>query len=226
MRNFLKNINSIKNSAKGEAVFILGNGPSILNHDLSRLKERTVIGMNASTILEKRFCFTQTYHTISDNRFLCHPEKRKWGTTELHPDTIRVLRREARDIDEPELENRTFYVRSLGRDGFSHNLRSGFFFGSSTTMLAIQLAAHIGAKDIFLLGVDLRYSPENPRFYAESSPQIEDAFTSVQIMNIANASMQLEKAGKRIFNCSHKSFLRPYLPFMEFDKASMDGWQH
>lgn len=207
---------SIKGRENGSRAFILGNGPSIVNESLGKLKGELVIGMNASTMLEKKFGFFQKYYCISDSRFIQHPEKRQWGTSQLNKDTVRVLRSDLRDHDDPNLENITYYVPHLKRDGFSSNIEVGFYYGCTTTMLAIQLAAHLGCSKIYLLGVDLRYRPESPRFYKENQPQMEDAFTSVQIWNIANASRVLAIDNKYLYNCSQYSLLRPYLPFVSF----------
>ncbi|SOZ64367.1 conserved hypothetical protein [Cupriavidus taiwanensis] len=210
-------ISALRGANKGRRVFILGNGPSINHEDLSCLSGELIIGMNASTLLEQRFGFVQDYYVVSDRRFLLHEKKREWGTSRLNDKTIRVLRRELRDIDEPILEGRTKYVRALKRDGYSRDLSAGYHFGCTTTMLAIQLAGYLGCAEIYLLGVDLRYSPEQPRFYTEDEPQMEDSFTSVQIWNIANAHRVLEAEGVKLFNCSQNSLLCPYVPTVAFD---------
>ena len=206
--------NSIKGIEKGRRAFILGNGPSIANENLGKLKGELVIGMNASTILEKEFGFFQSYYCITDSRFLNHPEKRQWGTNEINKNTIRVLRKDLIELDDPDLKRTTYYTPHLKRDGFSSNIEIGFYYGCTTTMLAIQLAAHLGCSEIYLLGVDLRYRPESPRFYKENNPQLEDAFTSVQIWNIANAAKVLSDSGLSLISCSEKSLLRPYLPYV------------
>ena len=59
---------------------------------------------------------------------------------------------------------------------------------------------------------------DKPRFYKEENPQLEDAFTSIQLKNIIEASIIFEESGRLIFNCSSRSFLRPYLPFIEFSQ--------
>lgn len=210
-------VSSLRGVSKGRRAFILGNGPSINRENLSCLAGELVIGMNASTLLERRFSFVQDYYVVSDKRFLLHESKRELGTTCLNSETIRVLRRELREIDDPTLEGRTKYVRALKRDGYSRDLSAGYNFGCTTTMLAIQLASYLGCTEIYLLGVDLRYSPEQPRFYTEDEPQMEDSFTSVQIWNIANAYRVLETMGVKLFNCSQDSVLRPYVPTVAFD---------
>lgn len=205
----------LRNIHSGERVFILGNGPSINKLDLSFLKEEFSIGMNASTILEERWGFVQDYYCISDARFLNHPEKRKYGTNLISKKTKRFIRADLKPVDDISHSSNTYYVPHLLRDGFSKNIDVGYFYGSTTTMLAIQVAYHLGFHEVYLLGVDLNYSEENPRFYKESSIQMEDAFTSVQIMNIANAGEIFRQESKEVYICSENSFLRPYLPFVD-----------
>ncbi|MDR3178320.1 MAG: DUF115 domain-containing protein [Campylobacteraceae bacterium] len=214
-----KLLNVLKNTELNNRVFILANAPSVANENLTLLKNEIVIGMNASTILEKQFNFSSKYYVMSDKRFIMSSEKRQWATDKLSKTTIRFLRRELRDYDEPYLEKRTYYINSIARDGFSHNLSHGFYYGCTTTMLALQLAYYLGFQKTYLLGCDLRYQDENPRFYAEKNPQLEDSFISVQLANIVNASIEYEKEGREIINCSAKSFLRPYLKHSSFSEA-------
>jgi hypothetical protein len=208
---------ALRNQERGKRIFILANGPSLNDEDLAPLRDEVVIGMNASTILEDRFDFISQYYVLSDARFINAPEKRAWAMEKLSAKTQRVLRADLKPIDDPSFEGRTTYVNPLSRDGFSKNLSVGFYYGCTTTMLAIQLAWHLGAREVYLLGCDLRYPEENPRFYAETTPQLEDAFTSVQLSNVVNAAITFENDGKRLVNCSPKSLLRPYLAFEQFE---------
>jgi hypothetical protein len=172
--------------------------------------------MNASTMLEERFGFVSKYYVLTDARFINAKEKRSWATEKLSSSTHRVVRADLRSLDDPALESRTTYVNHLSRDGFSRDLSVGFHYGCTTTMLAIQLAWHLGSRDVYLLGCDMRYPECSPRFYTESTPQLEDAFTSVQLLNIVNAASAFEQAGGRLINCSARSFLRPYMAFEDF----------
>jgi hypothetical protein len=207
---------TLRNRECGRRIFVLANGPSINEEDLRLLKDEVVIGMNASTMLEERFGFESRYYVLSDARFIAAPHKRPWATERLAPTTHRIVRADLRPLDEQALAERTLYVRALARDGFSRNLANGFFYGCTTTMLALQLAWFLGSREVYLLGCDLRYPQERPRFYAEPTPQLEDSFTSVQMSNILNAAMEFEKAGGKLISCSRQSFLRPYLHFQQF----------
>lgn len=208
------NASSILNAAKNHRALILGNGPSIQNIDLSNCDTAfTVIGINASTLLEKRFGFITHYYTLSDRRFLTNPEKRSLATSLISDKTIRIVRSDLQNDDDETLRKKTIYARPLKRDGFSFDLNYGFYYGCTTAMLAIQVAFYIGCKEIYLVGIDLKYNQENPRFYKEDNPQIDDPVTSIQISNISNAYNQLLKNGVRLYCCSQDSFLRPYIPY-------------
>ena len=212
---FNKKIKKLKNKELGKDIYILANAPSIKELDLSLLKDKVTIGMNANPLLEKEFGFVSPYYVVSDQRFLNHPQKREMATSMLNSKTIRVLRAELKENDE-NVVNDTYYVKAIGKTGFSFNLQKGYYFGVTTTMLAIQLAAYLGAKNIYILGMDLKYNGENPRFYKEDKVQEFDSFTSIQIFNVRNAYLELEQVGIQLYNCSESSLLFPYLPFKNY----------
>jgi hypothetical protein len=219
--NVLSSLKStLRGRESGKDAFVLGNGPSVAQENLAFLRNQVTIGLNASTLLAEKFDFTQKYYCVSDARFLGHPEKRQLATDRLGAGVVRIVRKDIRHLDDENLSTQTYYVPHIKRDGFSENLDVGFYYGCSTTMLAVQLAHHLGCKRIFLLGVDLRYPKESPRFYSELNPQLEDAFTSVQIWNLANAHKALQKKGVELINCSRSSMLRPHLPFRSFSEIA------
>lgn len=94
--------------------------------------------------LEQKFGFVSKYYTVTDQRFLTHPEKGVLAKKNLHDDTIRIFRSELQVYDDANFLSRTCYVRTIGKNGFSTNLSAGFYFGCTTTMLAIQLAYYLG----------------------------------------------------------------------------------
>lgn len=219
---FKKSIKKHKNKHKGGSVFILASGPSINKEDLSCLKGHSSIGINASPLLEQKYGFNSQYYTVSDIRFITHPEKRKMGSEMLSPETVRVFRKELEEHDVENHKDDTFYIDSLGKNGFSFDVSKGFYFGASTTMLAIQLAYYLGFENIYLLGVDLKYGGENPRFYKEEEVQEYDAFASTQLANIRNAYLVMKEKGVNLYSCSEGSLLRPYLPHKSFNDVIKD----
>ena len=49
----IKNISILKNKELGKDIYILANAPSIKEEELSLLKDKVSIGMNANPLLEK-----------------------------------------------------------------------------------------------------------------------------------------------------------------------------
>tara|TARA_R110002167_G_scaffold359957_1_gene577211 strand:- start:1805 stop:2491 length:687 start_codon:yes stop_codon:yes gene_type:complete len=208
----------LKGKESGKDVYILANGPSLKSLDLSFLRGETVIGMNASALIEKKYGVVSKYYVVSDKRFMDVEEKKKIVTSDLCEETIRILRSDIEAVDSDGLEHRSIYVKPLERDGFSKNISNGFFYGCTTTMLALQLAYYIGAKNVYLLGCDLKYPKESPRFYKEEKPQLSDSFVSVQIKNISESRQFFQSRGGDLFGCSQDSFLRSYLPYYSLDE--------
>ncbi|WP_139460336.1 hypothetical protein [Aeromonas veronii] len=207
-------ISNLKGKECGRDIYIVANGHSANDkYVMNKLSDKVVIGMNATPLLCKENSLKLSYYTVSDERFIKDNEKFKIATEVINDDVVRVFRSELKKHDAARLIDATYYVNAIGRDGFSFNLTNGFYFGCTTTMLSIQLAAFLGAKKIYLIGVDLTYPKDKPRFYKEKQPAPIDNFTCVQIKNIHNAFKVLKGKGVDMFICSENSLLRPYIPF-------------
>lgn len=218
LRNRQQDVRHLRGRLAGATVFVLGNGPSVREHDLARLQGLHVIGMNASPLLDREYGFRSDYYVVSDTRFLSHPEKRIYATAAyLAPETIRIFREELRGMDARDLAGSTYYVHAIGKNGFSEDLARGYYFGCTTSMLALQLAAYLGCRRIVLIGNDFRYPKDQPRFYRERNPQDHDPFLSVQLWNIRNAYRWLRARGIELCICTRSSNLVPYIPHIPFD---------
>lgn len=213
---FRKKISRYRGVHTNETAFILGTGPSIKKEDLSKLQGKIVYTINGATILQEQFGFKPTFFCTSDSRFL-NSSKRELATSSLHQDTVRLVRDVIRPYDDTSLEKRTHYISTLGKNGFSKHMDRGFYFWCTSISLAIQMAWYTSAKRVALLGVDLSYATDQPRFYKEDIPQPVDPFVGVQIQNIAMAAQEFEAAGREFVCCSETSMLRPYLSYKRFD---------
>lgn len=207
---------SLRGIERGRRAFIIGNGPSVLNEPLHLLKDELSISMNAGVLLAEKFGFMSTYYALSDRRFLLNPFKRSMATSQLPSGTIRFLRSDLRDHDEQDGRHVTHFIRPIARDGFSTDLRFGFFYGSTTALFAIQIAVWLGVAEIVLLGIDLHYPEDRPRFYRENEREEEDLMIGVQIKNLADAARTCENLGISVIGCSEKSLLRPYVDYRPF----------
>ena len=89
---------------------------------------------------------------------------------------------------------------------------NGFYFGATTTMLAVQLAYWIGLREVFILGLDLDYlSSSYSRFYHEENTQVTDLLVSVQIRNLSLASRVFTEENRSIYLTNMKSWASSYM---------------
>ncbi|MBS7820931.1 DUF115 domain-containing protein [Wohlfahrtiimonas chitiniclastica] len=213
------NLSFLKNKELGKKCIILANGPSVKQHQLSKLKnsDHIIIGMNASPLLEQEYDFKHDYYTISDTRFLTDSKEKYSIATKLVDKTvIKVFRKEIAKYY-PKSPN-TYYVPALERDGFSDNMNVGYHYGRTTVMLALQLAYYLGCSEIYLLGFDLTYSSKQSRFYVEDKLQIDDAQASIQIFNVYQSVVFLKEKGINLYQCNENSLARNYIPFKPFNE--------
>jgi len=219
MSSTVHSLASLRGTERGLRAFVVGNSPSVRNEPIGLLKGELSISMNAGILLAEEFGFTSKYYALSDRRFLLNPFKRPMATSRLPSGTIRFLRSDVRDVDEQDERLSTHYVRPLARDGFSTDLRQGFFYGSTTALFAMQIAVWLGVSEIVMLGVDLHYPEDQPRFYREKEREEEDILLSVQIKNLADAARTCEGLGIPVICCSETSLLRPYVDYVPFIDA-------
>ena len=206
---------NLKGEYESRDVVILGNGPSLNDVDFSKFNNPIIIGLNSSILITKEKQIKNDFYVLTDTRFVSNKEKINHLNNFLERDIPLVIRAELVDLIPNDFEKNTYLIRSLGRDGFSFDLRKGFYFGCTTVMLALQLAVYIGGKNIYLCGVDLFYNKEKLRFYKESIPSEVDNFSCVQIHNIRSAFKQLKEKNVNVYLCSLNSLLRPYIPYYE-----------
>jgi len=211
-------IYSLLNAEAGRNIVILGNGPSLHQMEFDKITNPIFIGINGSALIAKEQGFKEQYYVLSDLRFVNDPLKMDILKNNLDSNTKIIVRSELEAKVKAELKQEILTTRALGRDGFSDDLTKGYYFGCTTTMLALQLASYIGGNNIFLCGVDLKYDFAKPRFYEESKIHTIDNFSCVQIHNIRNAYKHLKENNINLFHCSPNSLIKPYLPYYELSK--------
>jgi len=139
------------NIHKGKRCFIVANGPSLKETDLSFLKDEFTIGMNRIYLNADKMGFMPTYIVVMDIAIqlmqfqedleaLTLPKFFNWNARSLFT----------------EKENLT-YIRSDYTPKFSTDLVETTWGGHSVTAVCIQLAFYMGFDKVYLVGKDHNY---------------------------------------------------------------------
>jgi len=153
-RESIKKINALKNTHVGERCFIIGNGPSLKNTDLSKLKDEFTIGMNRFYMAFNDLGFTSSVlltvndlvieQCAEDLRNLTIPTFVAWrGRKWIQP-----------------AENLSYLYTSYDLPRFNGNAAGRLWEGATVTFVAMQLAYFMGFKTVYLIGVDHSFATQ------------------------------------------------------------------
>jgi hypothetical protein len=153
-RESLHALDSLKNAHQGKRCFILGNGPSLRQTDLTRLRVEFTFGLNRIYLLFPELGFTTSY-LVTVNQLVidqCAPELASISTTKFFPWTSRKVFPKASDI---------VYIRNYcARPKFTNDVRRPLWAGTTVTYVAMQLAYHMGFEEVILIGVDHSFTTQ------------------------------------------------------------------
>lgn len=228
-----------KNIHKGGRCFILGNGPSLNDCDLSLLKGEMTFGVNGIFLHPY---FTPTYYvTISAFFWRDHVERIRQVKC-----TRRFL---AADMQQLASEVPTSWLnfqrpKQYSRYGiplpvplkFSHRPDRIIYGGGTVLFVCMQLAYHMGFNTVILLGMDHDYGQTEDvvshglysvdasdivgRHFSEhyySSPNTRVYIDILAIECACRLAKQaFERAGRRILNATPESKLNVY-PKIDYD---------
>ena len=148
----IRKLRALKDTHTGERCFIIGNGPSLKNTDLSKLKNEFSIGMNRFYMAFAELGFsTSCLLTVNDLvieqcaadlRSLSIPTFVSWrGRKWVQPS--------------PNLH---YLHTSYNLPRFSGNAAGRLWEGATVTFVAMQLAYHLGFEQVILIGVDHNFA--------------------------------------------------------------------
>lgn len=174
-REPVSDLTGFKNKHSGERCFILGNGPSLNETDLSLLKGETVFACNAVFLLFDRLGWRPSYYTCVDSQVL--PD-RAADIEQMLRDNPSITGFFPTEVQEHGGDRTRHASRSLIADGpgrYFFNEEAGcvdalpdsmFSLDAATRVIQphtvaitmLQLAAYMGFSEIYLVGCDMRYS--------------------------------------------------------------------
>jgi hypothetical protein len=142
---------------QGERCFVVGNGPSLRNTDLSKLDGEFTFGMNRIYLAFEEHNFT-TSCLVSVNDLVleqCHMDINALPI----PKFVTWRARKVFDADESTLFLATDYT--LPED-FNGDATGRLFEGFTVTYVCLQLAYFMGFSQAILIGVDHNFATKGP----------------------------------------------------------------
>ncbi len=144
----IRRLRALRDKHRGERCFVIGNGPSLKQTDLSLLKNEVTFGLNRIYLLFDKLGFATSYH-VSVNRLVI--EQCAHEIVEKVP-CPKFIGWHARDLIDflPDM----MFLYNHGSPRFYTDITKGICDGATVTYAAIQVAYYMGFHQVILIGVD------------------------------------------------------------------------
>lgn len=225
-RASISNLKKMRNIHAGERCFIIGNGPSLRQLDLGKLKNEFTFGMNRIYLLFPQLGFNSTYF-VSINDLVIEQ-----CAEDIHalPMPKFLSWRSHRHL-KPTADTSYLYTTYTG-PSFSRVASGRLWEGATVTYVALQLAYHMGFAQVILIGVDHNFvstgSPNQtvtsqgddpnhfaPEYFGKGFRwQLPDLQTSELAYGMAKRAY--EKAGRQVLDATRGGKLTVF-PKMDYD---------
>ena len=160
LRRGRREIVKYKNAYCGKRCFIIGNGPSLSVADLEKLKNEITFGSHGIYYIFNDTDWRPTYYCAQDSKLIterykeikseCKGIQCFFGLVKHRKYPMFSKNNLCVELDISQFEN--------GFPKFSDDLSKCAYEGFTVTYFGIQLAAYMGFSEIYLLGVDHKYS--------------------------------------------------------------------
>lgn len=144
-------IRSFKDKRKGEAGFLIANGPSLNKVNLDLIKKFPTIGMNRIYLKD----FIPTYYVLEDHLVA---EDNAEEISRLQGSEMFIPRDLSYCIGgNKKIHYINFVRRYKPFPKFSRDISDRAYWGSTVTFLGLQLAYFLGFKELYVIGLDHSY---------------------------------------------------------------------
>lgn len=153
-RGSKQRIVALKDKHQGERCFIIGNGPSLRNTDLSLLKDEVTFGMNRIYLLFDQVGFATSYY-VSVNKLVIEQCAREIASLTCP----KFISWHARDEIDFTADMMFLHSRGIGPT-FYTDITRGIWEGATVTYVAMQIAYYLGFNKVILIGVDHSFTTQ------------------------------------------------------------------
>lgn len=158
-RESIQRLAALKNAHKGKRAFIIGNGPSLKQTDLSKLKNEFTFGLNRIYLMFPELGFTTTY-LVSVNDLVIEQCAAEIAALQVPKFLSWRSSRFFRSLPPSDFILPTFLYTTYDNPIFSPNAAVRLWEGATVTYVALQLAFHMGFEQVILIGVDHSFTTQ------------------------------------------------------------------
>ncbi len=144
----IQKLREYKNIHRGKRCFIIGNGPSLKQMDLSLLKNEITFGMNRIYMVFQEMGFATSYYVCMNDLVV---EQCAEDIARLQ--VPKFLSWRGRQWVNPDDNTQYLYTTYTGPH-FSSDITGRVWESATVTFVALQLAYYMGFKTVYLIGVD------------------------------------------------------------------------
>jgi hypothetical protein len=150
-RESMDRMAAFKDKHKGQRCFIIGNGPSLKNTDLSKLKNEVTLGQNRIYLGFPEWGFSTTYYLSVNDLVIeqCASEIQNLPMP-------RFVGWRGRKWLKPQ-DNLFFIHTTYSGEKFARDARERIWEGGTVTYTSLQVAFFLGFETVILVGVDHNY---------------------------------------------------------------------
>ncbi|MFM8319294.1 MAG: 6-hydroxymethylpterin diphosphokinase MptE-like protein [Chloroflexota bacterium] len=151
-RASIRRLGELKDIHKGRRCFIIGNGPSLKQTDLKKLKDEYTFGMNRIYLGFPEMGFETSYFLTVNSLVIeqCAEDIRRLSMP-------RFVCWRSKDAIGPAPDLNFLHTTYTGPK-FAADARGRLWESATVTYVALQLAYHMGFETVVLIGVDHTYS--------------------------------------------------------------------
>jgi hypothetical protein len=157
-RESLGRLSALHDTRKGQRAFIIGNGPSLRDTDLSLLRNDFTFGLNRIYLMFPALGF-QTSCLVSVNDLVVEQCWREMQSLNI-PRFFSWRSRRFLPVELHSFEAPTFLYTTYESPRFARDARGRLWEGATVTYVALQLAFHLGFQQVVLVGVDHQFTTQ------------------------------------------------------------------
>jgi hypothetical protein len=211
-RQSIRQLRRLQDIHAGKRCFIIGNGPSLRQTELAKLRNEYTFGLNRIYLLFPELGFQTTYFVSINDLVLeqCAAEIKALPMPKF-------LTWRAHRFFGPGPDTNFLYTTYTG-PGFSRRATGRLWEGATVTYVALQLAFHMGFEQVILVGVDHNFTSrgqanqtvtsegDDPNHFAPDyfgkgfRWQLPDLDTSEKAYRLAKQAY--EKAGRQVLDAT------------------------